>query len=549
MGPPSRSGGAKSASSGGKGERRPSWILRSIVFGVGIGLAFLALLLLLPRLMATPPPRPGPDIIADAPPSPTPSLSMVDCWFNTPAGHTARCGVLSVPEQWGVAASRLLKLRFAVLRRAATATDTPIVYISGGPGEPARLDASSIGYWWSWIDREPWLQARDLVLFDQRGVGLSEPRMDCPELAGAAYRVLSEALPAKASDAIWAGAAASCHARLTANGIDLASYNTSATVADLKSLLSQLGYSSSILLASSYGTRVALRLAADPTVGTRAMILDAVDPPDVRDYADGATNAAAAFARLFENCAADSICHSSFPDLANNFERVVAQAAATPVSVAVPDPRGGTLTVRLDDAKLLETLFYAFYDWHRLEELPAIIAALAHGNTQPLKPLVSLGLENYDADQVSLGLFLSVECHDNFFFNPRETVERAAASAPLFRNFALSTLPLAACPSWPAGRASEAERAPLTRDVPVLMLSGELDPATPPQWAAEAAARLPHAYLVKFRGVGHGVLAAQACASRLVGHFLANPSTAPTDDCLLALGPPHFRKVASADGR
>jgi pimeloyl-ACP methyl ester carboxylesterase len=533
---------------GGGAVRRPAWVLRSIGFGLALGIVLLSVLLLVLHVTAPPTVRPS-ATVAEAAPS-NPSVTDVACWFSAPSGHAARCGVLSVPERWDVASSRRLQLRFAILRRTATVTTEPIVYISGGPGEPARLDAASIGYWWGWIDREPWLQTRELVLFDQRGVGMSEPRLDCPELAGAAYRVLGEALPLAASDAIWADAAAACHARLATAGVDLTSYNTGTIVADLKSLLAELGYRSSILLASSYGTRVALRLAADPAAGTRALILDAVDPPDARDYVDGAADAAAAFARLFENCAADTVCHAAFPDLAANFERVVAQAATAPLRIAVPDPRdGGTLSVRLDDAKLIETLFYAFYDWHRLEELPAVIAALAHGNSAPLKPLIGIGLANYDANEVSLGLFLSVECHDNFFFNPRGAVEREATAAPLFRNFALSTLPLAACPSWPAGRATEAERAPLTRDIPALMLVGELDPATPPQWAASAASHLPHAYVVKFRGVGHGVLAAQACAGRLVGGFLADLSTAPFDDCLLALGPPHFRKVASVEAR
>lgn len=531
------------------------WIIRSVAAVAAVGLTMLALFLLLPRI--APAPKPHASVAPSAPPSVAAAsveleaagVKDVECWFAVPAGHAARCGILTVPEQWGVPQSRPLHLRFVVLRRAASVSVDPIVYVSGGPGEPARIDADSIGYWWRWIDREAWLQVRELVLFDQRGVGMSEPRMDCPELAAAAHRVLGEALTLKANDALWAAAAAACHARLAAAGIDLAGYNTASIVADLKSLLTQLGFQSSILLASSYGTRVALRLAADPAMGTRAMILDAVDPPDALEYVEGAPNAAAAFARLFQHCAEDPSCRTAFPDLAASFERIVKRASVEPLTVSLSDERGGAVTVRLDDAKLIEMLFYAFYDWRRLEELPAIIAALAAGNSEPLKPLIRLALENYDADAVSLGLFLSVECHDNFPFNSRDAVERAAAAAPLFRNFALSTLPLAACPSWPSGAALEADRAPLARDIPILMLSGELDPATPPQWAANAAARLPHAYGVKFLGVGHGVLAAQACASRLVGRFLADLSNAPVDDCLLALGPPHFRKVASVEQR
>jgi len=519
------------------------WAVRGFGFGVLAGLAVLALLVAMPALAPARAPA-VPAAVADPV-----GVEDVPCWFTAPVGHQARCGILIVPERRGAAQGRSLRLRFVVLREGPATGLDPIVYISGGPGEPTRIDAASIGSWWSWFRREPWLKGRDLVLFDQRGVGMSEPRMECPEVADAAYRVLSDAVSVKASNALWAAAAATCHARLAATGIDLASYNTAAIAADLKSLLARLDYRSPVLLASSYGTRVALRLAADPAVGARAMVLDAVDPPDASEYIDSARNAASAFARLFENCAEDPACDRAFPKLAESFERVVRRAGVQPLTVALADPRGKAMTARLDDAKLIELLFYAFYDPRRLEELPAIISALAAGDTAPLKPLLRLAVQNYNADEVSLGLFLSVECHDNFPFNPRAAVERASATAPLFRNFALANLPLAACPVWPSGSATELDRAPFSADVPVLMLSGDLDPATPPDWAARTAARLPHGYNVKFHGIGHGVLGERVCASRLVGHFLADPLKQPVDDCQLAASPPKFRKLASAGTR
>src|SRR5215469_13174037 len=180
--------------------RRAAWVLRSVIFGLALGLGILSLLLVLPRLLSSPSPRPTvaataaqPNVAAVMAQPTEATIRNIDCWFAAPPGHAARCGVLNVPERRD-APSRMLQLRFAVLRHAAATNGDPVVYISGGPGEPTRLDGASIGYWWSWIDREPWLQARELVLFDQRGVGMSEPAMDCPELADAAYRVLGEAL-------------------------------------------------------------------------------------------------------------------------------------------------------------------------------------------------------------------------------------------------------------------------------------------------------------------------------------------------------------------
>jgi len=200
--------------------------------------------------------------------------------------------------------------------------------------------------------------------------------------------------------------------------------------------------------------------------------------------------------------------------------------------------------MRLDDGRLIDALFYAFYDWRHIAELPAIVAALAAADTRPLAGLARAALENYVSASVSHGLYLSVECHDEFPFNTRAAVDQAVAQQPLYRNFALESLALAACPSWAVGQAGAEERRAAASQVPVLLLSGELDPVTPPAWAKVAAKDLPHAVRLDFRGIGHGVLAAHACAGIIVGRFLTDPARSPLDDCLLAVGPPRFQGVA-----
>jgi pimeloyl-ACP methyl ester carboxylesterase len=315
-------------------------------------------------------------------------------------------------------------------------------------------------------------------------------------------------------------------------------------VADLKSLLAGFGDGGVILLASSYGTRVALRLAADPAVKIEAMILDGVDPPDEQEYVALAPDAARAFTGLFQRCAAMASCKENYPDLADRFARLVAAAAAAPLAVEIGDAEGKPFTARLDDAKLIEFLLTGFYDRRQIDALPGVIAALAGGDTTKLRPLARLALDNYRAGRLSFGVFLSAECHDDFPFNPRGAVARAAAQAPLFRNYALANLPLAACPFWPSGVAAAAERAAASSAVPTLILSGDLDPATPPRWAKEAADDLPHAFLIRFHGIGHGVLDDRPCVSHLVGRFVADPTAAPVNDCTQALEPPPIRRLA-----
>lgn len=488
---------------------------------------------------------PTPPILARAP---LPRLEPTNCWFAIPPGRAARCASLVVAERRDVPGGRTLRLRFVVFEGKGPnhATD-PVIYISGGPGEPAQIDAATIGRWWSWIARAPWLGQRDVVVFDQRGVGVSEPKMTCPELAEAGYRIFPQALSEAAEAAQWQEAARQCHDRLTHAGLDLKAYNTRAIVADLRDLIQQLGYRSWNIFAVSYGTRVALDFLRGGTPGTRSVVLDSVYPPEVRSYIDGPRNGERAFHELFRECGEDAACNAAFPRLEKSFAEVVRGAAATPLAVTLADPRtGAPVEARLDDARLVEALFYGLYDWRSTQQMPAIIAGLAHGDTKLFLPLAAAAFATYASTEASDGLYLSVECHDEYPFNSREAVERAADADPLMKGFALTTLPLMACPGWPVGSAAAADRAAVTSDLPILILSGDLDPVASPDWAKEAAARLPHARLLRFPGVGHGVVAAHACADRLIGRFFADPEKQPYDDCLLAVGEAGFTNVKAA---
>jgi pimeloyl-ACP methyl ester carboxylesterase len=486
---------------------------------------------------AQPPSRPA---VID--PGPLPRLEATDCWFAIPSGRAARCGNLVVAERADAARPRALRLRFVVFAASApTPSAVPLVYITGGPGEPAQIDAISIGKWWTWTARAPWLAGRDLIVFDPRGVGTSEPALSCPELSAVGDRIFRTAPDEAAETALWQGAARSCYSRLAESGLDLGAYNTHAIADDLRALLHALGYQSWDLYAVSYGTRVALEFLRSGAEGTRSLVLDSLLPVEATTYADAARNAARAFRALFRECAEEAPCAAAYPQLAASFERVVRRAAATPLELTLNDPKSGApVAVRLDDARLVEALFYGLYEWRTTQRLPAVIDALDHGDLAPFLPLAAAAFATYASEKQSHGLYLSVECHDEYPFDGRDGVVRAAAETPLFRGFALISLPLLACPSWPSGSAPPASRDPVASDLPILILAGDLDPVASPDAAAAAPRLLSHARVLRFRGVGHGVVAAHACADRLLGHFLEDPSRTPYDDCLLALAAPHF---------
>src|SRR3546814_6964982 len=64
------------------------------------------------------------------------------------------------------------------------------------------------------------------------------------------------------------------------------------------------------------------------------------------------------------------------------------------------------------------------------------------------------------------------------------------------------------CDVWPKGKRPEDFHRPLASDVPALLLSGELDPVTPPAYAQRVVRTLPNGRSLVLRGQGHNVIGA-----------------------------------------
>src|SRR5512134_3853540 len=135
-------------------------------------------------------------------------LSRADCWFKAPEEITTRCYRLSVPESRAGRNEVTLELPVVVISVAETRKrEDPVVYLAGGPGDGAWLDSDRIDFWWEFVADNAWVNERDLVLMDQRGTGLTQPRMDCPEQEVAQIRSLSFGLNRAAARETWMQAA------------------------------------------------------------------------------------------------------------------------------------------------------------------------------------------------------------------------------------------------------------------------------------------------------------------------------------------------------
>jgi pimeloyl-ACP methyl ester carboxylesterase len=125
----------------------------------------------------------------------------------------------------------------------------------------------------------PFVENRDLIVFDQRGTGFSQPSLNCQELTDLVYDLIDENLSIEEIEDRQIEAVKQCRDRITREGINLSLYNSAQSAADLNDLRMALDYESWNILGISYGTRLALTAMRDFPDGIRSVILDSVYPP------------------------------------------------------------------------------------------------------------------------------------------------------------------------------------------------------------------------------------------------------------------------------
>lgn len=207
-----------------------------------------------------------------ATPAYTPAFEQADCQFPYPPDAEVQCGYLIVPED-RANPQRTIRLHVAVVAsHAAAPAPDPLVFLNGGPGvytldAAARLIAI----------HDAVLRERDLILFDQRGVGYSEPSLDCPELEEARLANVEKPLDDAAWQTINLAATAACRQRLADQGINLSAYNSAASAAYLPNafLFEFIGVSHGVIGSHDCGAELAAAFLTDPTTPPDASCLPA----------------------------------------------------------------------------------------------------------------------------------------------------------------------------------------------------------------------------------------------------------------------------------
>lgn len=431
----------------------------------------------------------------------------------------AQCGGFEVAEDPASPGGRQIRLNLAWLEaEKGGGSDDPLFFIAGGPGQAATGVAPMVE-----MALKDVLKQRDVILVDQRGTGQSNP-LDCRDADGELL-----GFDAAASGDVEEVKAYFRQCLRSLEGrADTRFYTTTHAIADLDAVRAALGVDRINVMGGSYGTRVAQQYAMRYPSHTRTVVLDGVVPNRLVVGGEFARMLDRALDRQDAQCGEQPACRERFgDDLVGRIRALEAKLRAEPLEVGYRHPTTFAAETGTLDADTLVGLVHGVSYVPQLSALlPLVIDEAEEGRYGPLMSIAQFWSGRMEG-MMNLGMRLSVVCAEDA---PRYTPDDADAGTLMGAD--LGPQFFAGCEGWPAGDAPAGFNDAYSGDIPTLLISGDLDPVTPPEYGDEVAAALGNARHLALKGQGHGVMGV-GCMPRLVAQFVESADPAALDaDCL-----------------
>ena len=420
-----------------------------------------------------------------------------------PVEQNSQCGTFAVKENPQDQNSILISLNVLLLPAVnPTPEADPLFIVAGGPGQSAVTVAESI----HWIFNDI-RKSRDIVFVDQRGTGKSNP-LDC-ELETEA----SQLLPESEQKVFAKKALAQCVEKYKDHA---AFYTTNYAVNDLDAVRAALGYEKINLWGGSYGSRVVLEYMRRYPTHTRASVLDGVAPVEIALPWSMEVDGLAALQAINHQCSAAPACAKVYGDIVEKARVVSDRLLVKSTVIQIPHPRTQEkIQVNLSAEDFSSVIRLALYSRDLSSLIPRVISEAESGNYQLFASLIYLAKAKSDMAGVSYGMHYSVVCNEDY---PLYKNKNALESNVFFN--ALSVQKYSeVCEQWPHAKLPDDYWKPIANDLPALLLSGAVDPVTPPRWGDLVKNNLKNATHIVVPG-GHHIVTPEGCVAQLITAFI-----------------------------
>lgn len=459
-------------------------------------------------------------------------VEFSNCMLSLPGTNLtarARCGSLDVPENPAEPEGRKISLNIAVApATGSTAEPDPVFFFAGGPGQAASE---------TWVMLRPVLRqirkSRDIVMVDQRGTGKSN-KLDC-------VSDIEEDLNREIDLDLIRSETEKCLSDLDG---DPRFYTTTIAMGDYNLVREAMGYGKINIMGVSYGTRAAQVYLRQFPETVRTVTLDSVVPMQLALGQEHAPMLDQSVAAVFSDCALDETCNALYPHHADELKALFKQLRDEPREITMINPVSGEpQEMRLTADTLAVAIRFLSYASETQALIPLLVHdALATGDLSRMAAQAVLVMSGLN-EMLARGMELSVLCSEDYPYVDLE----ADHSGTLMGNLFLEIIDLQ-CRVWPHGEVPEGFHDPVVSDAPVLLMSGERDPVTPPQYAARAAETFSNSVNLVASGQAHSVMK-NVCLREITTAFIDKGSIEDLDTtCVEKIQPaPFFTSLLGPD--
>ena len=424
-------------------------------------------------------------------------LKIEPCFIEE-LGEEVLCGTYEVMENRHVRKGAKIRLNFIILPAWTLDPEPdPVFVFSGGPGQGSADVVVNFAREYQKLRWE-----RDIVLVDQRGTGQSN-RLHCQRIGepDSAQTYLQDMFP---EDYV-----KNCRKELEKKA-NLRYYDSTTAMQDIDDLRSALGYEQINLAGTSYGSYTGI-------------VYMKYFPESVRSAFLIAPNTEGALECLLTDCALDPDCASDYPFLRQQIDQILDQLKQGPVTVPIINPFTGTPeNVAFTYNNFIHCVRSMLYITGRSRWIPAFVHWAAAGNFAPIAEYTALKLRGVN-ENIMDGMFLCVTCTETIPYIDYEEA-RALAQGTFMGTYRLEQQKNA-CDWWVRGEHPDDFHEMYMMDIPTLILSGEIDPVTPPQYGEELASYLLNSLHVIIPNAGHEFGTVwEDCLDDVVAQFISQGS-------------------------
>ena len=422
----------------------------------------------------------------------------------------AECTTFSVAEN-RENTNRMIDLNIAIVRTKSTKKQAdPVIMLAGGPGQSAV--ESYIGVSHAFRDI---LKNRDVVLVDQRGTGKSNP-LKCEFDESVQKEILKD------NDLIYPELE-KCVKNLDA---DTRYYTTTESIKDLEDVRKALKIEKWNLIGISYGTRKALTYMKMFPDSIRSVILDGVVPQQEALAASHEINLINALRKQFDQCNQQPSCNEAFGDIESQMWNLMETVEEKQPVIRLQNFSSGEYEeITLNKESIAIAIRMFSYSASSMNLLPLMINKANNGQLETIASQANM--INSMMQQSMTNVEFSILCAEDAPFYP-DTI--SSNKQTIFGEGFIDRVKKT-CEYWPHMRADSSFKDPVESDLPVLLLSGELDPVTPPEFADTAMQTLSNAQHLVAKGQGHNVFPL-GCMPDIITDFFEDPEQELDIECM-----------------